>query len=119
MHASGIFEAMILKIRKTRKIICRDLKFAQSLKDRLFGLLLKSNPRNLLFKTRFGIHTFFLKKPIDVLILNKEYKIVEAKQFLKPNRFFFWDFRYNFVIELEQGSITKFKLKSNTELQIC
>lgn len=110
---------MILKIRKTRKIICRDLKSAESLKDRLFGLLLKSNPRNLLFKTRFGIHTFFLKKPIDILILDKEFKIVRVKQSLKPNRFFFWDFKYDFVIELEQGTITKFKLKSNIELQIC
>lgn len=110
---------MILKIQKTRKIICRDLKFAESLKDRLFGLLLKSNPGNLLFKTRFGIHTFFLKKPIDVLILDKEYKIVEAKQSLKPNRFFFWDFRHDSVLELEQGSIIKFKLKKNLRVIIC
>lgn len=110
---------MILKIQKTRKIICRDLKLAESFKDRFFGLLIKSNPANLLFKTRFGIHTFFLKEPIDVLILNKEFKIVKAKQALKPNRFFFWSPKYSYVIELKEGLIKKFKLKQNLKVDIC
>lgn len=109
---------MILKT-KAGKIICRDLKIATSFFDRMFGLLLKSNPRSMLFKTRFGIHTFFLNEPIDVVIVGKNFKIVKTKQSLKPNRLFFWNPVYPYIIELPQGHIRKFGLRQAQTLLIC
>lgn len=109
---------MILKIQKTRKIICRDLKLAESFKDRFFGLLIKSNPANLLFKTRFGIHTFFLTEPIDVLVLNNVFKIIQTERSLKPNRFFFWNPKYSILIELKKGTIDKFRIKQGFVLRL-
>lgn len=102
---------MILKKVLNNKIICSDLKYCQSFTDRSLGLLRKSNPKNLLFKTRFGIHTFFLKEPIDVIILNEDKRIVGIKKSLKPNRLFFWNPLYSTIIELEHKTINKFSLK--------
>ncbi len=109
---------MILKNLTTGKIICEDLKICESFKDRMFGLLLKTNPRNLLFKTRFGIHTFFLKEPIDVLVLDRQMKVLKTKQDLKPNQLFFWDPRYSTIIELQSGTITKQSIKPSQILKI-
>jgi len=110
---------MILKSLTTGKIICKDLKIARSFIDRMFGLLIKTNPRNMLFKTRFGIHTFFLKEPVDVIVLNQDFKVVTLKKNLKPNRFFFWNPGYFNVLELPTGTISKFKIEPNQKLLIC
>ncbi len=110
---------MILKNFSNGKIICKDLKIASSFADRMFGLLIKKNPGSLLFNTRFGIHTFFLKEPIDILILDKNFKVVKIKQSLKPNRLFFWDPKYYLVIELPRGAITKSNIRQDQTLLIC
>lgn len=107
---------MIIKNLTKKIIISKDAKFAASFLDRLFGLLIKSNPRSLIFKTRFGIHTFFLKEPIDVVILDKNYKVVKLKVNLKPNRLFFWNPKYFWVIELPKGRIKTNKILLGSKL---
>jgi len=109
---------MILKNQTTGKIICKDLKICDSFKDRMFGLLLRKNPRNLLFKTRFGIHTFFLNEPIDVLILNDTFQVVTLKRNLKPNRAYFWNPKYSIIIELVKNTIDNRKIKVHNYLKI-
>lgn len=111
--------SMILKIKSSGKIICKDLKEAKSLSDQLFGLIIKSNPRYMLFKTRFGIHTFFLKEPIDVLVLDKDYKIMHLRENVKPNSLVFWNPRYFNILELPKGTILKNKIRQTQTLQIC
>lgn len=74
---------------------------------KLIGLMGKEKSEIVIFKTRFGIHTFFLKFPIDLVIVSKNKKVVFIKQSLKPNRIVFWNFRYNTVIELPEGFIKK------------
>lgn len=101
---------MILKGNRGQ-IVCKDLKYCESFIDRCFGLLIPGNSRNLLFKTRFGIHTLLLKESIDILILDPHHKIVKIKKDLKPNRFFFWHPVYYLVLELPSGTIKKFNLK--------
>ena len=44
--------------------------------------LIGKDPTPLFFKTRFGIHTFGVITPIDVLILDKNYKVVKIKALL-------------------------------------
>jgi uncharacterized protein len=109
---------MTLKNLISGKIICKDLKICESFIDRMFGLLVKKNPRNLLFKTRFGIHTFFLKEPIDLLVLNQQLQIVKVKPSLKPNQLFFWNPKHSTVIELINGTIRKFNIKPGQFLKI-
>jgi len=106
-----------LKNLSKKTILCLDLKEAKSAADKFFGLLIKTNPRALIFKTRFGIHTFFLKKPIDVLVLNAANEVVKA-QTVKPNWIFVYDPKYLTVIELPQGTIKDTKTKVGDRLQI-
>ncbi len=94
----------ILNLTK-KTILSKDFKQANSFKDRSFGLLLSSNPRSLIFKTRFGLHTFFLKKAIDILVLRSDLTVVKLKKNLKPNKLFFWNPLYSLVIELPKNSI--------------
>jgi len=95
------------------------LKKASSFRDRALGLLDPANPRTLLFKTHFGIHTFFLKKPIDVLILDNNMRIIKMKKDLSPYRFYFYPPRYSTVIELPSGSIVKLNLSINDKIFIA
>lgn len=92
-------------------IITKDLEEAKTFLDKSLGLLRRSSPRSLLFKTRFGIHTFGLKFNIDVLVLDKRLKVVKLRKSLKPNQFFFWNPRFNLIIELPEGSINQSKTR--------
>lgn len=63
-----------------------------------------------MFETRYGIHTFFLKQDIDIVILNDKKQVVKLKHNLKPWRMLFWNPSYYRVLELEAGSILKFRV---------
>ncbi|MDO8638772.1 MAG: DUF192 domain-containing protein [Candidatus Daviesbacteria bacterium] len=94
---------------KTKNIyISQDLKEATSISDKLFGMIKNSNQSGLIIETRFGIHTFFLKKAIDVIILNDHGKVVKLASIL-PNKLFFWNPKYSQVLELPKGTIKKTK----------
>ena len=87
------------------------VKKAKNLKEKIQGLIGKDKPQALMLKTHFGIHTFGLKFPIDVLILNDNNKVVSIKKNLKPNRIFLWNPRYERIIELPHGTIEKKQIK--------
>lgn len=111
---------MRMKLRnlKNNQVICEDLKQCKSIWDKTLGLINPRNPRHLMLETRYGIHSFFLKKPIDVLVLDKKFRVVKIKQSLKPNRILFWDRRYSKVIELPEGSILKYRVALGDTLSI-
>jgi uncharacterized membrane protein (UPF0127 family) len=100
---------MVLKNLTKNTVVSNDLKGASSFSDQVLGLLNPANPRSLLFRTRFGIHTFGLKDPIDVLILDSSWKVVKTSVSLKPNRVFLWNPLFPIVIELPENSITNSK----------
>lgn len=103
---------------KNNQTICSDLKICKSFLDKSLGLIKPSNPRNLMLQTRFGIHTFFLKKPIDVLVLNKKMQVVKVKKDLEPFKLFFWNPKYIKIIELPSGSILKYRIALGDTLSI-
>ena len=71
-----------------------------------------------MIETRFGIHTFGLKYPIDVLILDNGNKVVFLKKNLMPWRIFLWNPIYDKVLELPQGTIDKKKIKINDAVNL-
>lgn len=94
-------------INQTKKrTISKDIYFARSFFDSTFGLILKSN-RDLHFKTRFGIHTLFMRHPIDIIVTDSKMTVVAVKKNLKPYRIFTWNPTYYNVYELKQGSIDR------------
>jgi uncharacterized membrane protein (UPF0127 family) len=74
---------------------------------RSIGLLDQKKPQALLIKTRFGIHTFGMRFPIDVLVLDTTNHVAIIKENLQPNRIFLWKPTHDTVIELPHGTIEK------------
>lgn len=101
--------------KTTGQTITNNLKIAASLIDVSLGLLKEPKGTAMLFKTRWGIHTFFMKYPINVVILDKNMRVVQIKQNLKPNRIFFWNPIYSDIIELP---LNKFNIRNGDKLKI-
>lgn len=98
---------MIIKNHTKQRILVTDAKLLKTEKERAIGLIGSKKPKSILFETRFGIHTFFMKFPIDVIILDDNKKVVAIKESLKSNRIFMWNPKYKTVIELPEGMIKK------------
>ncbi len=74
------------------------------------GLLFAKKAYAIVIETKFGIHTFGLLFPIDVLVLDKFNKVVKTSRNLKPNRIFLWNPRFSRVIELPEGDIRRYQI---------
>ena len=108
----------MIKNESRKTILAKKYKLGESFLDKAFGLLISSNPRAMLFKTRFGIHTFFMKQSIDLIVLDKKNKVVSLKINLKPNRIFLWNFQFDTILELPSETITKSKTEIGDELSL-
>ncbi len=100
------------------KAITIKVYYAKNLFQKSRGLLDVDKPYPLYFKTRFGIHTFGMKQPIDVVVLNKHNEVIGIKERLKPNRVFLWNPSYNNVLELPPGTIRVKKFKSGLKIEL-
>lgn len=100
----------------SKKVLTTRLKIANSLAQNTFGLLKEDSNTAMLFKTRFGIHTFFMQHPIDILVLDNKLKVIHIKKDLPPNRLFFWNPLYTYIIELPSSH--NYSVKEGDILQI-
>ena len=82
------------------------------------GLICAKKARPLILNTRFGIHTFGLRFPIDILILDNNHKVAVVKESLPAFRIFMWKPVYNVVIELPAGTIKKTKTSLRDQISI-
>jgi uncharacterized membrane protein (UPF0127 family) len=73
---------------------------------KISGLIGKNEAEALIFETRFGIHTFLVKFPIDLIILDNKRKVKVMKT-VKPNRIVLWNIKFKTVIELPFQTLTK------------
>lgn len=83
----------------------------KKLLDKSLGAIAKSPSEALLIETRLGIHTFFVKRPLDIIVLDNNGKIVKMKEDLRPNNLFFWNPKYRYILELPSGSIKTLSLE--------
>ena len=87
-----------------------EIKHAKKFIEKSIGAMFLKNPKALYIKTRFGLHTFFVRFPLDIVILDKNSKAVKLKR-IEPNKIFFWYPIYDRVLELPDGSINKLKIQ--------
>ncbi len=109
---------MILYNSTRKTTLSRDLKKTFGFSDSVLGLLDSSGPRSMLFETRFGIHTFFMKEAIDVIVMDKHFIVQKLRSSLKPFRMCFWKPVYPYVLELPSGTINKSKTLKNDVLKL-
>ncbi len=94
------------------------VKIAGSWWRQTVGLIGQKKIQPTLFNTHFGIHTFGMRVPLDVLVLDRDQTIVKLKENLPPTRFFFWNLKYNLVLELPAGFICQNNLKVGERLTL-
>jgi len=91
---------------------------ANNFKDKLIGLMGKKNINySLLIKNCKSIHTFFMKESIDVLLLDKNNKILEIKRNITPNRILiFKSKKRTNILEMPNNSSLKYKINDIIKL---
>ena len=104
-------------INKTRNAtLSEKIVIPSSLMEQTVGLLKYKTPTAMLLRTRFGIHTLDMKYEIDVLVLDKQNRVADMKENLKPNRIFVWNPKYHTILELSPGTIKKTKTKKGDQI---
>ncbi len=108
----------MIKNRTKNTDISKDFKLLKDFRSKSKGLINSKTPETVVFYTRFGIHTFGMKYPIDIIITDKKFRVICVKENLQPNRVFLWNPKGNLVIELEKGAIKKSQTEVNDFLEI-
>lgn len=94
------------------------VKKAKTFLESTIGLIGASKPYPLLLQTRFGIHTFGVRFPLDILILDDTYRVVVIKKSLRPNHIFIWPPKWQWILELPQGTIERKKLHVGEQISL-
>ncbi len=103
-----------MKVLNTSKniILVEGVSVAKTIFENAEGLLNVLSPHAMLLRTRWGIHTFGMHFPIDVVITDDAYGVRNIKRGLLPNRLFFWNPRFCNVFEFPEDTVQK----SGTEI---
>jgi len=99
-------------ISKDTKIISSNFILANSIFERMKGLLGKKNLDDgygMIFINSPSIHTFFMSIPIDIVFLDNNFTIISTYKNLSKNKIIScWKAKY--TIEMKVNSIDKFNL---------
>ena len=91
----------------------KKIKEAKTFFQKLRGLMFKKNFDYILkFKTN-GIHTFFMKTKIDVVLTDKVGNILYIYKSLKPNRIILPKKHVTYTYEMPEGFVQNLEDKKN------
>lgn len=98
---------MRITVRKTKNVL-----------EKMRGLIAASEPEGILIQTRFGIHTFGLRFPIDLAVIDREDYVRTLRHEFKPNGIFLWSPKYDRILELPKGTLKENKIKKGEKLEL-
>jgi uncharacterized protein len=108
-------------VNATRKTVISDhCRFANSVFKRMVGLLNRKQftpGEGLLFDRCYGIHTFGMRFSIDVVFLDREYKVIRTVPALPPFRTCAVR-QAVYVLELPVGSIASSGTQAGDQIQV-
>lgn len=113
---------------KSQKVVIRNGRTGSSLADEaedakgawrsFMGLMFKPSIPDgygLVFRPARGIHTNFMRFPIDLIYFDRDNRVVKVREAMRPWR---WDFTNAAgVIEMNPGSAAKASLQPGDELR--
>ncbi len=92
----------------TRGVVLHEnIHIARTFTEKSEGLLKSGADAALFFKTRWGIHTFGMKFPLDCLVMDDGMKVVALRANLAPGHLFFWSPRHQNVLEFPAGALAR------------
>jgi uncharacterized membrane protein (UPF0127 family) len=101
----------VIKNTTKKTVIAKYCKKRRNIFAKTFGLMLKNNIAPLMFIFRrekiVPIHTLLVRKPIDLVYLDRQMEVVDLKEHLLPYRFYTPKARAMYVLELPAGFISK------------
>ncbi len=86
-------------------VLSEEVLMLKTLAEKASGLIDVDGPKAAFFKTRFGIHTFGMVRPLDCLVLDSDGRVKRIRESLQPNQMFFWPPVWSGVVELPAGTI--------------
>lgn len=107
---------MLIENQTRNTVVASGALFAKDFITKSIGLISHATPVPLVFKTQLGIHTFFMRYEIDVMLLDESNYIRDICPYLKPNRLYVWGFFTRTVIELPAGRINETKSRIGDEV---
>jgi uncharacterized membrane protein (UPF0127 family) len=107
----------VIKNLRTGEVISKNLNISPKALDKFFGMLLSRNSSGIVLRTRFGVHTFFMRESIDVIIIDSNCKAVRLKKGLSPWEIYLWEPKFEIAIELPVGSIERSKTKIGDKIK--
>lgn len=102
-------------------VLAEDVFIARTLLKRVRGLLGKKTfltDQAIILEPCNSIHTFFMHFPIDVLFLDKNYKIVKALRNFCPNRISLIYWNSVRVVELPAGKLNLTDTQAQDQVQL-
>jgi len=105
-----------------QRIIVENLEIAEARHSRTRGLIGRRSldlKQGLMIRPCRWIHTFGMCFPIDVVYVNKDWRVVACQENLPPKRIGWPVLRAYFVIELAAGAIRHSGLKAGDRLELC
>ncbi len=111
---------MVLINVQKKTVVSDHCHFAGSALKRMVGLLNRTSlaqGEGLLIDRCYGIHTFFMRFPIDVLFLDKDYRVMKAVRSLPPWRTSIVK-QAVYVLELPPGTINLSHTAEGDQIQL-
>jgi uncharacterized protein len=111
----------MLLVNATKKTVLSDrCHFANTVLKRMVGLLNRRNlatGEGLLLDRCYGVHTFGMRFPIDVLFLDKDLHVIRAVKALPPYRTCIVK-KAVYVLELPVGAVDLTRTEEGDQIQI-
>jgi uncharacterized protein len=108
-------------VNATRKTVVSDrCHFANTVLKRMVGLLNRrrfAKGEGLLLDRCYGVHTFGMRFPIDVLFLDKDLRVIRAVKGLPPYRTSIVK-KAVYVLELPVGALEASRTEEGDQIQI-
>ena len=111
---------MKVQIKYENKILSKDILIADTLVDRLIGLMFREKiigAEGLLLSPCRSIHTFFMRYSLDIVFMSSENRVVKIIRNLKPWRLTWIYFRAQKTLELPAGKLP-LDLKEGDSLEV-
>lgn len=111
---------MVIYNLQRKAVLADRCHFANSVLKRMVGLLNRSflPPGEALLLDRcYGIHTFFMRFPIDVLFLDKDYRVIKTVRALPAWRACTVK-QAVYVLELPAGAIERTQTVEGDQIQL-
>ena len=103
-----------MNISKNNKIIAKDAKLINSMLGHATGLRF-SRQKNLIFELKQErkeiIDMFFVFYTIDLILLDKDKKVIELKRNFRPFAIYSPKKKTKYILELKKGTIKDYKIK--------